>query len=81
MTVNDVTEIIGNLALIDVLEIDLLIVKRALETVTTYTISYWDALIVAAAERGRCERIVTEDLNAGQEYYGIKVVNPFLTVL
>ena len=77
MSVNEAAEIVGYLALIDVLEIDLLIVKRAMETVTTYNISYWDSLIVAAAERGRCETIITEDLNDGQEYHGIKVVNPF----
>ncbi len=77
ISVNDAKAIVDNLALMVVQEIDLLIVKRALETVSTYAISYWDALIVAAAERSRCERIMTEDLNAEQLFHGIRVVNPF----
>ena len=42
-----------------------------------YKISYWDSLIVAAAERAMCESIVTEDLNTGQLYHGMVAVNPF----
>ena len=36
-----------------------------------------DGLIIAAAEYGRCETILSEDLNTGQFYHGIKVENPF----
>jgi predicted nucleic acid-binding protein len=35
-------------------------------------------MIVAAAERGRCRRILSEDLNAGQRYFQIPVENPFV---
>jgi predicted nucleic acid-binding protein len=34
-------------------------------------------MIVAAAERAECERIWSEDLNAGQKYFGVEVANPF----
>ena len=64
-------------SVMDVQEIDLLVVERALETVDIYKISYWDSLIVAAAERAMCESIVTEDLNTGQLYHGMAAVNPF----
>lgn len=40
-------------------------------------ISYWDALVVAAAKRARCTRILSEDLSPGQSYDGVVVVNPF----
>jgi predicted nucleic acid-binding protein len=40
-------------------------------------ISYWDALIVAAAERAGCSAILSEDLAAGQTYLGIPVIDPF----
>ena len=36
-----------------------------------------DALIIAAARRSEANVIWSEDLNPGQEYEGIKVVNPF----
>ncbi len=40
-------------------------------------ISFWDALICAAALKRGAERILSEDLNAGQKIAGIRVVNPF----
>lgn len=41
-------------------------------------LSFWDALIVAAAKSLACRYLLTEDLQAGQEVDGITVVNPFL---
>jgi predicted nucleic acid-binding protein len=37
-----------------------------------------DALIIAAAEKANCDYILSEDLNAGQTYRGVSVINPFL---
>ncbi len=50
---------------------------RALEIHAFCQISLWDALIVAAAEASGCDTILTEDLNPGQTYCGIRVENPF----
>jgi predicted nucleic acid-binding protein len=44
-----------------------------------YQLSYWDALIVAAAKASSCRYLLTEDLQAGQKLDGIVVVNPFLS--
>jgi len=52
-------------------------VRRAVEMRNTYNISFWDAAIIAAAESVECDVILSEDLNAGQYYAGIQVVNPF----
>jgi predicted nucleic acid-binding protein len=43
-----------------------------------YQLSYWDALIVAAAKVASCRYLLTEDLQAGQKLDGIEVVNPFV---
>lgn len=40
-------------------------------------ISFWDALIVAAAARSGATRVLSEDLNQGQLISGVTVVNPF----
>jgi predicted nucleic acid-binding protein len=40
-------------------------------------ISFWDALIVAAARKAGTHRILSEDLNAGQIISGIRIENPF----
>jgi len=42
-----------------------------------YGIQFYDALMVAAAEASGCDEILTEDLNDGQIYCGVKAVNPF----
>lgn len=52
--------------------------RKAREVQSHYQISWWDSLIVAAAFFAECRTIVSEDLNADQEYFGIKVVNPFI---
>ncbi|MCY4374872.1 MAG: PIN domain-containing protein [Spirochaetaceae bacterium] len=44
-----------------------------------YQISYWDAAIIAAAEAMGCDAVYSEDLNAGQDYGGILLINPFST--
>ena len=40
-------------------------------------ISFWDAMIVRSAAEISCEVLYSEDLNAGQEYPGVRVENPF----
>ena len=42
-----------------------------------FQISYWDSAIIAAAHSLGCEVVYSEDLNAGQGYDGLRVVNPF----
>jgi predicted nucleic acid-binding protein len=41
------------------------------------SISFWDALIVAAAARSGATRVLSEDLDPGQVIAGVTVVNPF----
>jgi predicted nucleic acid-binding protein len=41
-------------------------------------IGYYDAAIVAAARKLGCAKIYSEDLNAGQDYGGVLVENPFV---
>jgi predicted nucleic acid-binding protein len=43
-----------------------------------YQLSFWDALIVAAAKAASCRYLLTEDLQADQDLDGVVVVNPFL---
>jgi predicted nucleic acid-binding protein len=40
-------------------------------------ISFWDAMIVRSAAEIGCTVLYSEDLNAGQEYSGVRVENPF----
>jgi predicted nucleic acid-binding protein len=53
-------------------------ITRALEIEELFKISFWDALILAAAEAGKAEVLYTEDLNHGQRYGMVLVRNPFV---
>lgn len=44
-----------------------------------YDLSFWDSLIICSAIKSNCDAIMSEDLNNGQKYEEILVVNPFLT--
>jgi predicted nucleic acid-binding protein len=43
-----------------------------------FQISHWDASILAAGQELGCHTLYSEDLNHGQNYGGLRVVNPFL---
>jgi predicted nucleic acid-binding protein len=73
----DVTAVLDALGPIRVVVPDAEIVRRAVEVRGQYGVHFYDGMIVAAAERGGCRRIWSEDLNADQEYFGIAVENPF----
>jgi predicted nucleic acid-binding protein len=40
-------------------------------------VSFWDALICATALKSGAQRILSEDLNAGQKIAAIRIENPF----
>jgi predicted nucleic acid-binding protein len=52
--------------------------RRALGVHARYGLHFYDGLIIAAAERGGCVRVWSEDMNPGQTYFGVTVENPFL---
>ena len=56
---------------------DVRMVKRGFEIKRQYDIQFYDAMMVAAAERAGADELCTEDLNDGQFYCGVKAVNPF----
>jgi len=51
-------------------------VLEALEIEARYRISFWDALVIQAAEAAGVETLYSEDLSDGQLYGTVRVVNP-----
>lgn len=51
-------------------------VLEALELEDRYQLSFWDALVVAAAQASGAEVLYSEDLSDGQVYGTVRVVNP-----
>jgi len=52
------------------------LIKEAIDCSLINRLSFWDSLIVVAAESARCEKIWTEDLNDGQIIRGVRIENP-----
>jgi predicted nucleic acid-binding protein len=72
-------EALRQLGSLPVVAVDRDLVLSAADTATRHQLALWDALIVEAAVRAGCERLLTEDLNDGQEIRGVLVENPFRT--
>ena len=77
MTVPEVRKFVSVFRLIKVISLDSTWTDRALSIKEQYGIQFFDSLLLAAAESVGCDEILTEDLNDGQVYCGIKAVNPF----
>ena len=58
--------------------VDVDLVRAGIVVSQRYRISYWDGALIAASERLGAETLYTEDLNHGQSYGSVRVVNPFL---
>ena len=69
-----------DLASLDVVDVDLGMVFRAIAGARTHKISLWDALIVEAGQTRGCRRLLTEDLQHGQLFGNLRVENPFRDV-
>ncbi len=52
-------------------------IRRAVEIMHFYQISFWDSCIISNAEQADCSLIYSEDFNTGQFYSGIQILNPF----
>jgi predicted nucleic acid-binding protein len=57
--------------------VDVPTINHAIDISILTQISFWDALLFAAAAQLNCSSVLTEDLNHGQLVNGIRVVNPF----
>jgi predicted nucleic acid-binding protein len=66
------------LHLMTIVDLDSALFFDAIRLQQLHQISYWDAQIIAAADTAGCTVLYSEDLNAGQKYANVTVVNPFV---
>lgn len=52
-------------------------VIAASELEERHQLSFWDALVIASAQRSGARSLLTEDLQDGQRFDGVEVVSPF----
>ena len=51
----------------------------AIDIILRYGYSFWDSLVIKAAEKGGSAILISEDLSHGQTICGVTIKNPFLS--
>ena len=69
--------LVRDLAAWNPLAVDLPLLNGAWALQDRYSLSWWDALIVAAARSSDCRVLLTEDLQHGQMFGRLRVIDPF----
>ena len=78
--VAEARSIVRELAVWKPIAVDLAMLNRAWGLQDRFPLSWWDALIIAAAQTCECKVLLTEDLQDGQEFGAVQVVNPFASM-
>lgn len=73
----DARRIIEALSFWQPVQLDLAVLRRAWMAQDRFHLSWWDALIVSAAQVSECPFLLTEDMQDGQLLDDVRVVNPF----
>ncbi len=71
------SKVIDELCALPVVSTDPELVRSAIEIARRFSIALWDALIIEAARAAGCRRVLSEDLQSGQNFDGVVVENPF----
>jgi predicted nucleic acid-binding protein len=61
----------------EIVQVNMDIIEKGIDISILSQVSFWDGLIIAAAEFAQCSTIISEDLNNGQIIRGVRIVNPF----
>lgn len=59
------------------ISMDAHLIEGAWQIQDRYHLSWWDALVVSAAQRGSCRYLLTEDLQENQIFDNVQILNPF----
>jgi predicted nucleic acid-binding protein len=70
-------EVVEDLALWKPVDTSLGLIRQAWQWTDSAQLPYWDALILAAAERSGARYLLSEDFQADRRFGDIRVVNPF----
>jgi predicted nucleic acid-binding protein len=74
----EASALVGDFSLWPVIDNSLSLLRLGLVLQTRWQLSLWDAMILAAAKTSGARELFSEDFSHGQDYGGIRVINPFL---
>jgi predicted nucleic acid-binding protein len=77
---NKAESAVRSLAKLPVIQIDKEMVLDAIRLSEKHSFSFWDALIVEAAARSGCKKLLSEDMRSGMKIRGLQIENPFVDI-
>lgn len=73
----EMSSLVADLAHLPVVACTTPVLQQAIAEHARWKISFWDAMILAAARAAGATELLSEDFNPGQNYGGIRATNPF----
>ena len=73
-----VKSIIHTFENLEVVIIDKELISAAIDVNLQHHFSFWDSLVIVAAESAKCEFLYSEDMNHGQKIRNVKIINPMI---
>ena len=80
LTVAEIKNYLEMFRALPVLPVAAGITEKGLDIMERYGLHFYDSLLVASASEIGCDEFISEDLNDGQIYCGMRAVNPFKAV-
>lgn len=77
LAVQDIVQRLSAYGAAQVIGTDGLCIQRGFAIAALYAVSYWDSLILAAADTASVDLCYSEAMQHGRNYGGVRVVNPF----
>ncbi|MBT3275713.1 MAG: PIN domain-containing protein [Spirochaetales bacterium] len=67
------------LTFLEVVSVSPNIIAAGLRLRQAYSLSFWDAVVVASAQASNCRVLLSEDMNHNRMYGTVLVLNPFIS--
>jgi predicted nucleic acid-binding protein len=77
LNISDAREKVVLLRDIETVLLDSQLILAAIDLHASQSLSFWDALVVAAAQSAQCDEVWSEDLQSGRSFGHLRIVNPF----
>ena len=77
LTIDEIKAYLEMFRALTVLPVPADVTEKGLDVMQRYGLQFYDSLLLVAASESGCSEFISEDLNDGQIYCGMKAVNPF----
>jgi predicted nucleic acid-binding protein len=68
---------VEELSRLNVVQIDPDLILSAIDLHRLHKVTFWDALVIRSAAAGGCAKLLSEDMQTGRTFDGVRIENPF----